>query len=76
MTTVWLWYTDGPSSSAMGVTADDGTAKDAAKEGMITTGAVTAIVEQATHLAGGRARTSISSQMENFLSSAHISRIS
>jgi hypothetical protein len=53
MTTVWLWDADGPGCSASGVTADDGTAKDAAKEGMITTGAVTATVEQATHLAGG-----------------------
>lgn len=53
MTTVWLWDADGPSRSAIGVTADDGTAKDAAKEGMITTRATTATVEQATHHAGG-----------------------
>lgn len=53
MTTVWLWDADGPARSASGVTADDDAAKDAARQGMITTGAVTAMVEQATHLAGG-----------------------
>jgi hypothetical protein len=53
MTPVWLWETDGPAHSASGVTADDGTAKDAAEEGMLITGAATATVEQATHHAGG-----------------------
>lgn len=53
MTTVWLWDVDGPHGSASGVTGDDGTAKDAARAGMVTTGAVTAMVEQAAHLAGG-----------------------
>jgi hypothetical protein len=53
MVTVWLWDAEGPGRSASGVTADDGKAKNAAEEGMITTGAATATVEQATHLAGG-----------------------
>ena len=53
MTTVWLWETHGPARSASGVTDDDGTARDAAQEGIITTGAATATVEQATHQAGG-----------------------
>lgn len=53
MVTVWLWDADGPARSASGVTDRDGTAKDAAKQGMITTRADTATVEQATHLAGG-----------------------
>lgn len=53
MTTVWLWETDGPARSASGVTSDDGTAKDAAREGMLITGAATATVEQAVHRAGG-----------------------
>lgn len=53
MTTVWLWEADGPARSASGVTADDGTARDAAGEGMLITGAATATVEQAVHRAGG-----------------------
>ncbi len=53
MITVWLWDADGPGRSASGVTADDGAARDAAEEGMITTGAITATVEKATHLGGG-----------------------
>jgi len=53
MVTVWLWDADGPSRSASGVTADDGAARDAAREGMITTGATRATVEQAAHHAGG-----------------------
>jgi hypothetical protein len=53
MMTLWLWDADGPHGSASGVTANDGTAKNAARQGMITTGAVTATVEKAAHLAGG-----------------------
>ena len=53
MITVWLWDADGPDRSASGVTAEDCAAKDAAKEGMITTGAITATVEKAAHLGGG-----------------------
>jgi hypothetical protein len=53
MIMVWLWEADGPGRSASGVTADEGTARDAARTAMITTGAVTATVEQAAHLAGG-----------------------
>lgn len=53
MTTVWLWEADGPARSASGITADDHAARDAAQQEMITTGANTATVEQATHHAGG-----------------------
>ncbi len=53
MVTVWLWDADGPCRSASGVTDDDDAARAAAREGMITTGAATATVEQATHLGGG-----------------------
>jgi hypothetical protein len=53
MIMVWLWDADGPAHSASGVTADDAAARDAAKRAMISTGAVTATVEQAAHLAGG-----------------------
>ena len=53
MTTVWLWDADGPGRSASGITDRDHAARDAAKEGMTATGAATATVEQATHLAGG-----------------------
>lgn len=56
MIIVWLWDTDGPARSASGVTADDGKAKNAAEEGMITTGAATATVEQATSRTGTRIR--------------------
>jgi hypothetical protein len=56
MTTVWLWETDGPTRSACGVTDHDGTARGAAEERMITTGADTATVEQATHHGGGGIR--------------------
>jgi hypothetical protein len=52
MITVWLWDANGPARSASGVTADDGKAKNAAEQGMNATGALTATVEQATHLAG------------------------
>jgi hypothetical protein len=50
---VWLWDADGPHGSASGVTDDVGTARRAAGEGMAATGATTAKVQQATHLAGG-----------------------
>jgi hypothetical protein len=53
MTTVWLWETGGPARSACGVTGHDGAARGVAEERMITTGADSATVEQATHLAGG-----------------------
>jgi hypothetical protein len=53
MVTVWLWEADGPSRSASGVTADYGAARESAREGMIITGATTATVEKAVHLAGG-----------------------
>lgn len=53
MTTLWLWEADGPVRSASGVAGDDGAARDAAEEGMTATGAATATVRQAAHLAGG-----------------------
>jgi hypothetical protein len=53
MVTVWLWDADGPRRGASGVSADEGAARDAAREAMITTGAATATVEQAAHHAGG-----------------------
>ena len=53
MTTVWLWETGGAVRSACGVTDHDGTARGTAEQRMIATGAHTATVEQATHLAGG-----------------------
>lgn len=50
---VWLWYADGPAGGASGVTDDKGAACRAAEQGMITTAAATATVEEAAHLGGG-----------------------
>ena len=50
---VWLWDADGPNGSASGVTGDRAAACRAAVEGMALTGAATAVVETAAHLAGG-----------------------
>jgi len=53
MVTVWLWDVDGPRRGASGVSTDEGSARGAAREAMMSTGATTAMVEQAEHHAGG-----------------------